>query len=61
MDFKQLGKAASFISFLLLKAQIITIFVAVLFNIFMRQTLTADFEGLHKNMNCTFPLSFQEI
>ena len=23
----------------------------------MRQTLTNDFGGLHKNMNCAFPLS----
>ena len=29
----------------------------VLFNIFMRQTLTDTFWGLHKNMNCVFPLS----
>ena len=28
----------------------------VLFNIFMRQTLTDDFWGLHKNINCVFPL-----
>ena len=26
----------------------------MLFNIFMRQTLTNDFWGLHKNINCTF-------
>ena len=25
-------------------------------NIFMRQTLADDFWGLHKNMNCAFPL-----
>ena len=30
--------------------------VTVLFNIFMRQTLTDDFGGLHKNMKCAFPL-----
>ena len=28
----------------------------VLFNIFIRQALTDDFLGLHKNMNCAFPL-----
>ena len=28
----------------------------VLFNIFMRQTLTDDFSGLHKNMKCVFTL-----
>ena len=27
--------------------------------IFMRQTLADDFWGLHKNKNCTFPLSLQ--
>ena len=31
--------------------------MTVLFNIFMRQTLTDDFWGLHKNINCAFPLS----
>ena len=30
--------------------------MTVLFNIFMRQTSTDDFWGLHKNMNCAFPL-----
>ena len=30
--------------------------MTVLFDIFMRQTLTNDFWGLHKNMNCPFPL-----
>ena len=30
--------------------------MTVLFNIFMRQTLTDDFWELHKNMNCAFPL-----
>ena len=33
----------------------ITFFVTVLFNIFMRQTLTDDFWRLHKNINCAFP------
>ena len=33
--------------------------VTVLFNTFMRQTLTDDFWGLHKNMNCAFPLMMQ--
>ena len=31
-------------------------FVRVFFNNFMRQTLTDEFWGLHKNMNCSFPL-----
>ena len=30
--------------------------ITFLINIFMRQTLTNDFLGLHKNMNCAFPL-----
>ena len=30
--------------------------VTVLFNIFIRQTLTDDFWRLHKNKNCAFPL-----
>ena len=34
--------------------------MTVLFNIFMRQTLTDDFWELHKNMNCAFPLSKQQ-
>ena len=42
------------------KAATITFFVTVLFNIFMRQTLTDDFWGLHKNMNCAFPLNLSE-
>ena len=33
-------------------------FVTMLFNIFMRQILTNDFGGLHKNMNCAFPPMF---
>ena len=33
-------------------------FVTMLFHIFMRKTLINDFWGLHKNMNCAFPLSF---
>ena len=33
--------------------------MTVLFNIFRRQTLTDDFWGLHKYMNCAFPLSLR--
>ena len=33
--------------------------MTVLLNIFMRQTLTDDFCGLHKNMNCAFPLKIE--
>ena len=31
------------------------------FKIIMRQALTNDFPGLHKNMNCTFPLMMFEF
>ena len=30
----------------------------VVYNIFMRQTLTDDIWGLHKNMNCAFLLNY---
>ena len=30
--------------------------LTVPFHIFMSQTLTDNFSGLHKNMNCAFPL-----
>ena len=30
-------------------------------NIFMRKKLTDDFCGLHKNMNCAFPLTIETI
>ena len=32
----------------------------MLFNIFMKQTLTDNFWGLHKNMNYAFPLMMFE-
>ena len=32
-------------------------FVTALFQIFMGQTLTDNFWGLHKKMNCAFPLT----
>ena len=35
--------------------------MTVLLNIFLRQTLTDDFWGLHKNMNCTFHLSTYDL
>ena len=58
MGLRNITKAATFKSFLHInykKTQLL-IFVKVLFNIFMRQTLTNYFWGLHKNMNCAFPL-----
>ena len=58
MEVGNITKAASFKSFLHLsyKNTQLLFFVTVLFNIFLRQTLTDDFWGLHKNMNCAFPL-----
>ena len=52
-----IAKTATSKSFLHLKTHTITFFVTVLFNTFMRQTLTGDFWGLHKNKNCVFPLT----
>ena len=59
MEVVNITKAATFKSFLHLsyKNRKLLYFVTVLFNIFMRQTLTEDFWGLHKNMNCAFPLN----
>ena len=58
MEVGNITKAATFKSFLHLsyKNTQLLFFVTVLFNIFMRQTLTDNFWGLHKNMNCAFPL-----
>ena len=52
-------KDATFKSFLHLsyKNTQLHFFVTVLFNIFLGQTLTDGFWGLHKNMNCAFRLS----
>ena len=62
MEAGNITKAATSKSFLhspkLLK-HTITFFVTVLFNIPMIKTLTDDFWGLQKNMNCTFPLTFE--
>ena len=51
-------KAAALKSFLRLNYKN-TFFVTVLFTIFKRQKLTDDFLGLHRNVNCTFPLILQ--
>ena len=58
MEVGIITKAATFKKFSspMLSKHTITFFVTVLFNIFMRQTLTDDFWGLHRNMNCVFPL-----
>ena len=58
IEIEIITKATTFKSFLhrsYKNTQLLS-FVAVLFNIFMRQTLTDGFWGLHKNMNCAFPL-----
>ena len=59
MEVGNITKAATFKSFLhpSYKNTQLLFLVTVLFNIFMRQTLTDDFWGLHKNMNCAFPLN----
>ena len=58
MKIGNITKTATFKSFFHLnyKNPQLLFFLTVLFNVFMRQTLTNDFWGLHKNMNCTFPL-----
>ena len=54
-------KAAIFKSFYLSYKNTQILFLwTVLFNIFMRQTLINDFWGLHKKMNCAFPLMMFE-
>ena len=58
MEVGNITKATTFKSFLHQAIKTHNDFlVTVLFNIFMRQTLTDYFWGLHKNMNCTFPLT----
>ena len=63
MEVGNIAKAATFKSFLPLsyKSTQLLFFVTVLFDIFMRQTLTDDFGGLDKIMNCAFPLSCDEF
>ena len=63
MEVGNVTEAATFKSFLHLsyKNTKLLCFVTVLFNIFMRQTLTDDFWGLHKNMNCAFPLNAENV
>ena len=60
MEVRNITKAATFKSFLYLsyKKHTVTFSVAVIFNIFRRQTLIDDFCGLHKNMNSAFPLIY---
>ena len=63
MEIWNITKALNFKRFLHLSYKnTITFCMTVLFNIFMRQT-TYYFWGLHKNMNCAFPLrtSFYRI
>ena len=59
MEVGNITKAATFKSFrhLCYKNTQLLFFVTVLFNIFIRQTLNNDFWGLHKNLNCVFPLN----
>ena len=58
MEVGNITKAATFKSFLHLSYKnTVTFFMAVLFNIFMRQALTDTFWVLHRNINCAFPLN----
>ena len=59
MEVGNITKAATFKNLLHLnrKNTKLLSFVTVLFNVFMRQTLSDDFWELHKNMNCAFPLT----
>ena len=54
MEVRNIAKATNFKSFL---HHAITFFMTVLFKFFMRHTLPDYFWGLHKNMNCAFPLT----
>ena len=62
MEVENIAKTATFKNFLHLsykKTQEL-FFETVLFNIFIKQTFADDFWGLHKNMNCAFPLSSEK-
>ena len=58
MEVGDITKAATIKSFLDLscKNTQLLFFVTLVFNIFKRQTVTNVFWGLHKIMNCAFPL-----
>ena len=63
MEIDNVTKAATFKSFLhqsYKNTQLLFLWQCFL-SIFMRQTSTDDFWGLHKNMNCAFPLSYLAI
>ena len=59
MEVGNITKAATFKSFLHLscKNTQLLFLVTARFNVFMRQTLTNDFWGLHKNTKHAFPLN----
>ena len=59
MEIRNVTKAATFKSFsqLSYKYSQLLFFATVFLIIVMRQTLTDDFWGLHKNKNCAFPLT----
>ena len=48
-----------FLSLSYKNTQLISLGIAFLY--FLRKTLTDDFWGLHKNMNCAFPLTINVI
>ena len=63
MEVWNITKAATFKSSLHLSyknTQLLFLWT-VLFNIFIRQTLSDDFWGLHKYMNCAFPLRISSV
>ena len=63
MEFGNITKAATFKSYLHLSynnTQLLFL-PTLLFNIFMRQTLTDAFWWLHKNMNCAFLLKDMKV
>ena len=63
MEVWNITKAATFKSSLHLSyknTQLLFLWT-VLFNIFIRQTLSDDFGGLHKYMNCAFPLRISSV
>ena len=59
MEVGNITKASTFKSFLHLSHKNTQLHFcdSSLLVVFMRQTLTDDFWGLHKNMNCTVPLT----
>ena len=60
MEVETITKAAIFKSFFHLSYKNTQVTATVLFNIFRRQSLNYYFLGMHKTMNCVFPLRIQK-